>query len=133
MGQAAPEAHLRDELGLAEGTHVCGQHCWAAQQGPWASRVVGSNLRVDHLLDLREEGRAFSVRKSPSSPPHHMRFARPRGGPVGEKREGDNGSLVLSCGFPPGSLIGEDPHRSKPCRVQCAYGETQHLGSLPFC
>lgn len=69
MGQAAPEAHLRDELGLAEGTHVCGQHCWAAQQGPWASRVVGSNLRVDHLLDLREEGRAFSVRKAPSSPP----------------------------------------------------------------
>lgn len=55
MGDATPDAHLGDELGLAEGTHVAGQHCWAAQQGPWPAGVIGSYLRVDHLLDLRED------------------------------------------------------------------------------
>lgn len=63
MGNAAPDAHLRDELGLAEGTHVAGQHRWAAQQGPRPARVVGGDLRVDHLLDLREENRAQRVRE----------------------------------------------------------------------
>lgn len=75
MGDAAPEAHLRNELGLAEGAHVAGQHRRAAQQGPWSARVIGSNLRVDHLLDLREEDRAFCVRKDPPCHPitsaHH--------------------------------------------------------------
>lgn len=58
MGDATPDAHLRNELGLAEGAHVAGQHGRAAQEGPWPARVISSNLRVDHLLDLKED-RAF--------------------------------------------------------------------------
>lgn len=59
VGDAASDAHLRNELGLAEGAHVAGQHCRAAQEGPWPAGVVGGDLRVDHLLDLKEEDRAF--------------------------------------------------------------------------
>lgn len=44
MGDAAPDAHLRDELGLAEGAHVAGQHRRAAQQGPRPAGVIGSDL-----------------------------------------------------------------------------------------
>ena len=64
VGNAAPDAHLRNELGLAEGAHVAGQHRWAAQQRPWSAWVIGSNLRVDHLLDLREKEIACWVRKA---------------------------------------------------------------------
>ena len=67
VGDAAPDAHLRNELGLAEGTHVAGQHRWAAQQWPWSAWVIGSNLRVDHLLDLREKEIACRVRKASTS------------------------------------------------------------------
>lgn len=75
VGDAAPDAHLRNELGLAEGAHVAGQHRWAAQQGPWSARVISSNLRVDHLLDLREEEIACWVRKG-----QHISIVRLRGG-----------------------------------------------------
>lgn len=75
MGDAAPDAHLRNELGLAEGAHVAGQHRRAAQQGPWSARVIGSNLRVDHLLDLREDEIVCRVRKG-----QHIGIVRLRGG-----------------------------------------------------
>ena len=88
VGDATPDAHLRNELGLAEGAHVAGQHRRAAQQGPWSARVIGSNLWVDHLLDLREEEIACWVRKD-----QHICMCRYQ-----TQRRGS----TLSCGFPMG-------------------------------